>query len=478
MEKYAVAFPKLGIELDLAREAFIIGDFAVYWYAVIIALGAVIAVIYGLSQSKKYGINPDKLLDMTIAALFFGIIGARLYYVLFNLKNYSSLAEIINLRDGGLAIYGGLIAGVVAGFITSKIVKTRFLPALDIAAGAIFIGQAIGRWGNFVNQEAFGTNTDSIFGMYSEKTHAYMQSIAWDMFKQGIDINPSEPVHPCFLYESIWCILGFLIVFFVYKNLRKFDGEIFLFYAAWYGTGRGFIEGIRTDSLMIGPFRVSQLLSFVIAIAAIALIIILRLKIAKERKTNPKFMQLFAETKESKAQFADAPENILAKAEEMLNSAKQSLDDAQSTINRLSPDAEEKSENMEDIAEGMLSEDEIIGLAQKKIDLALTKLSLADAYIEQVYEVQEDDEEIEEEASDEVSEFDSTQKQIDNINEQIASANEYIAECFDTIAKAKKSLEEPEEEEAQAENREEHEILDTVSDEADEISENSPNESK
>ena len=243
MEKYIVEFPKLDLEFTLTREAFVIGDFAVYWYAVLIALGTILAVVYGITQAKKYGVNSDKLLDLAIVGLVFGIIGARAYYVIFNFDTYDSLWDMINIRDGGLAIYGGIICGPLAAFIASRINKTRFLPCLDLCAGGFLIGQAIGRWGNFVNQEAFGTNTDSIFGMYSQKTHDYLESVGWELFKEGVEVNPAEPVHPCFLYESFLCIIGFLIIVLLYRHIRKFDGEIFLFYTAWYGLGRSIIEG-------------------------------------------------------------------------------------------------------------------------------------------------------------------------------------------------------------------------------------------
>ena len=152
METVAVAFPKLNLEFNISRVAFTIGEFSVYWYAIFIAVGTILAVIYSMTQAKKYGIDSDKLMDIGIVAILVGIVGARAYYVIFNLDSYSSFAQMINIRDGGLAIYGGLIFGILAAFIVSRINKCRFIPSLDIAAGGFFIGQAIGRWGNFVNQ--------------------------------------------------------------------------------------------------------------------------------------------------------------------------------------------------------------------------------------------------------------------------------------------------------------------------------------
>ncbi len=386
MEQFLVQFPKLGLEFNLSREAFIIGDFAVYWYAILIAIGAVLAIIYATHECKRYGILSDKLIDVAIVALIFGVIGARAYYVLFNLSEYSSFAEMINIRDGGLAIYGGLILGILAGFVTCKLNKTKFLPALDIAAGGFFIGQAIGRWGNFVNQEAFGTNTDGIFGMYSQKTQAYLESVGWDLFKQGVEVNPSQPVHPCFLYESVWCIIGILIILLVYRRIRKFDGEIFLFYGAWYGLGRGLIEGIRTDSLMIGNFRVSQLVSFALCAIAVLLIVFLRIRIAKKRKENPEYLQLYCQTRESKEQFCEDVDTALTKAETLISEASDALDNAESKIKSLKGDDGEAVELSQDeftqMADDLTSDDEILETAFKLVDLSMTKLYLASSILE------------------------------------------------------------------------------------------------
>ncbi len=480
MDKVLVQFPKLGLQFNVTREAFMIGDFAIYWYAILIAVGAILAIIYGLSHAKKYGVDPDKLIDIAIFALVFGIIGARLYYVVFNLESYTSFADVINIRDGGLAIYGGLIFGIIAGFIVCKINKTKFLPALDIAAGGFFIGQAIGRWGNFVNQEAFGVNTNSIFGMYSESTESYLSSVGWELFKQGVEVDPTKPVHPCFLYESIWCAIGFAIIL-LYRKHRKFDGEVFLFYAAWYGTGRAFIEGLRTDSLMVGGFRVSQVLSIVAAVLAVAIIVALRIKIAKERKTNPDYLMLYADTKESRAQFVEAPEVLLQKAEVLLIEAENTLNDAERNVNRLCGEAE-ASENLEELANELMTEGETLQLIDKQIELVITKISLASSIIDEVYDNGENEEETEE-ITDEDQDEDEAESadEIEAIKLEIASAREYLKECFDTISDARELLEKENELVAPEENEEEreaHEILDTVIDEGEEISESSPNESK
>ncbi len=488
MDKVLVEFPKLGLKFNIAREAFVIGDFAVYWYAILIAVGAILAVIYGVTQAKKYGINSDKLLDLGIVGLFFGIIGARLYYVLFNIENYKSFADIINIRDGGLAIYGGLILGLVSAFIASRITKCRFRPCLDLAAGGFLIGQAIGRWGNFVNQEAFGTNTDSIFGMYSEKTAEYLSSVAADLyFDQGILINPQDPVHPCFLYESVWCILGFIVLL-AYKNYRKFDGELMLFYAAWYGTGRALIEGVRTDSLMIGPFRVSQLLSILIAVAAVAAIIALRVIISKKRKDNPDFLKLYVDTDESKEQFMESDDVVIEKAERLLFKAQEVLESAEHSLSRVSDDdVKETASDLEELAESMQTTDETIEIVNKKIELALEEVTFASTLLERFESddtVDPDELVGEEEFSDDSGESDDEQANKDTVADlsaQIESVKEYIDECYEIIDTVKEQLAlegVATEDEKEEERKESEEIHDTVSDEEDELNLPSSHENK
>ena len=486
MEQVNVQFPKLGLSFDLTREAFVIGDFAVYWYAILIAIGAILAVIYGITQAKKYGVDSDKLLDLGIVGLFFGIIGARLYYVIFNIENYKSFADVINIRDGGLAIYGGLILGLVSAFIASRINKCRFRPCLDLAAGGFLIGQAIGRWGNFVNQEAFGTNTDSIFGMYSEKTAEYLSSVAADLyFDQGIMVNPKDPVHPCFLYESVWCILGFLVLL-AYKNYRKFDGELMLFYAAWYGTGRALIEGVRTDSLMIGPFRVSQLLSILIAAAAVAAIIVLRTIISKKRKENPDFLKLYVDTEESKEQFMESDDVVIEKAESYLFKAQEVLESAEHSLSRVSDgDVKTAAGDLEELAESMQTTDETIELVNKKIELALEEVTLASTLLER-FEIDSavDPDELIGEDADLIEEEAETEEEADvicDLTAQIESVREYIDECYEIIDTVKEQLAlegEATEDDKEEERKETDEIHDTVSDEEDELNLPSPNDNK
>ena len=273
-----------GIKLD--RTLFTIPgtDIQIYWYGFLIAMGALLAMVYGYSKFKKFGINPDKATDCIIGGMIGAIIGARLYYVVFKLDTYrvdGSLdwKAIISTRDGGLAIYGGLIGALLVAAIIAKIRKISIPALFDVASIGFLIGQAIGRWGNFFNMEAYGNVTKLPWGMTSSKIISELSSD--DRFS-SVNIQDMV-VHPCFLYESIWCIIGFILVN-LYIKRRKFDGEIFLMYTAWYGLGRAFIEGLRTDSLYIGNsnVRVSQLLSALLCVISIALIAIIRIKIKQK----------------------------------------------------------------------------------------------------------------------------------------------------------------------------------------------------
>ena len=258
---YHVSFPKLGIELTINPIAFSIGDFNIYWYGIIIATGFTIALCYAIINSKRFGIVQDKLIDAIIVGLITGIIGARLYYVVFYPGNtyINNPASIFQIHEGGLAIYGGIIGGLTGGIIVAKIKNINIPSILDIAALGFLIGQCIGRWGNFINQEAFGTETNLPWGMVSENTL----------------LETSNPVHPCFLYESLWCLLGFIFLDIFSRKFKKYNGQIFLLYIVWYGTERFFVEGLRTDSLML-PYvnlRVSQVLAAVSIVISVIILI-------------------------------------------------------------------------------------------------------------------------------------------------------------------------------------------------------------
>lgn len=260
---YNVSFPGLGLQFEINPVALQLGGLTIRWYGVLIALGLVLALIYALSVCKRrYGVTQDKLLDCVLVGIITAIIGARLYYVAFKWDVYSQdLMSIFYINSGGLAIYGGLIGALIGGLIVAKIVKVNIPALLDIACLGFLIGQGIGRWGNFMNQEAFGTPTDLPWGMVSENTG----NIA---------------VHPAFLYESLWCLLGFVLLHFFSKKFRKYDGQIFLLYMVWYGFERMIVEGLRTDSLYTPFFnlRVSQIFSLVIMVAGIVFLIINQVK--------------------------------------------------------------------------------------------------------------------------------------------------------------------------------------------------------
>lgn len=272
MSELNVSFPHLGINLQINNVAFSIGDYHIYWYGIIIGIGFILAFIYALANLKRFKIPSDKFLDCVIVGLITAIIGARLYYVFFSWDFYISHPEkIFAIHDGGLAIYGGIIGALLGGCIVAKILKLNIHAILDVAALGFLIGQGIGRWGNFVNQEAFGTETDLPWGMMSENTG-------------GVT------VHPCFLYESLWCLLGFILLHIFSKKFRKYDGQIFLLYLVWYGFERMIVEGLRTDSLYT-PFlnlRVSQILSAVVMIVGIVLLIVFRKKNTLSNKSNDK----------------------------------------------------------------------------------------------------------------------------------------------------------------------------------------------
>ncbi len=250
-----VEFPGLGIELDVNRVFLKIGDFEIMWYAMFIVTGIIIAILYASLNNKKFDINMDKFIDVIILGLVLGVVGARLYYVLFNISSYHSLADVLNVREGGLAIYGGVIGAAAAGIIGKYWKKLSLLSMLDVTSVGFLVAQSIGRWGNFTNQEAFGDATDLPWGMLSENT---------------MKVVPDSPVHPCFLYESLWCIAGFVMLVIMVEKFYKFRGQIAFSYMFWYGLGRAWIEGLRTDSLYLIPdvLRVSQLLAILCVLAA------------------------------------------------------------------------------------------------------------------------------------------------------------------------------------------------------------------
>ncbi len=262
-------------------------EVSIKWYGVIIAFGFLLAVLFGGRMAYKWKMSLDKMIDVLIYGTILGIIGARLYYVVFEWDSYrDNLLDIFAIWKGGLAIYGGIIGGVIGAFIVCKVRKLNFYNLLDIAAMSLLIGQGIGRWGNFANQEAFGTNTDMPWGMWSEKIAENITYNASTLSEHQIAMDPNGFVHPTFLYESVWCLAGFLLLYIICKKLRTFSGQVFLCYGIWYGIGRMIIEGLRTDSLYIGStnIRVSQLLSAILVLACLAALFVLTLRFTKHPK--------------------------------------------------------------------------------------------------------------------------------------------------------------------------------------------------
>ena len=245
-----VEFPNLfnGMEITY-RRGFELFGVTIYWYGVLIAIGVVLAYIYAMHRATKdFGLVKDRVFDVVFVCIIGGFLFARIYYCVFvtldpnNETNYNFVTMFTTIRDGGIAMYGGTIGAVVIGILMCKFRKVNFFAMVDLASLGFLIGQTIGRWGNFINQEAYGAECDPnwLFAMGGNQISAEMSAGAY--------------VHPCFLYESVWCLLGFIFLHIYSKKLRTFDGEVALLYLAWYGFGRTFIEQLRTDSLYAGPF--------------------------------------------------------------------------------------------------------------------------------------------------------------------------------------------------------------------------------
>lgn len=311
LEPYQIVFPRLGIDITVKSVAFTIFGMQITWYGIIIAFGMLLAMVYAFSHMKRHGLDPDRAFDVVIGGFFGGLIGARAYYVIFNWDEYAGdWRSIFNTRGGGLAIYGGIIGALLVGILICRLRKVKVLPMLDIASLGFLIGQGIGRWGNFTNHEAFGTNTDGLFGMSSgtiQNTIVRMMSASDStLVGKGIELSDKYPVHPCFLYESVWCLVGFVLLAIVARKFRKFDGQIFLGYVAWYGLGRFFIEGLRTDSLYIGKIRVSQALA---AVCCVAGAVLLAVFFTKVKRMGSDYV-LYCDTEESKQLLREAQERM------------------------------------------------------------------------------------------------------------------------------------------------------------------------
>ena len=249
--EHVIAFPGLGLEFTINRVAFTVFGKEIYWYGIIICVGFILAALYLNFRVKKFGFTSENLIDCMIICVPVGVVCARLYYVVFEWEYYSQHpAEIVAVWNGGIAIYGAVIGVLIALFAYSRFKKLSFAGLCDMAALGLLIGQCIGRWGNFI----------------------------WRM-----TIDAGSPVHPTFLYESLWNLVGFIALHFISKK-RKFEGEIALLYVAWYGLGRAWIEGLRTDSLYLGPMRVSQILAVISCAAAIVILVRKYNRIAVSKK--------------------------------------------------------------------------------------------------------------------------------------------------------------------------------------------------
>lgn len=304
---YEIRFPHLGISLKHVLDGFSIGGFEIRFYGVIIAIGFVLAYLLVANEAKRTNQNPELYLDYMLWLVIPAILGARIYYVLFSLSDYlvkgksvkDIILSMINIRGGGLAIYGGVIAGIIVLLVFAKKRKVSPLLMLDTSCMGLLVGQILGRWGNFFNREAFGSYTDSLFAMaipadwFGGKNYLLARvnngNITQEMIDHVLVVNGKEfiQVHPTFLYESTWNLIVLLVIF-TYRRKKKFDGELFAMYLWGYGLGRVWIEALRTDSLMLPGvnFRVSQLLAALCVIAASVFIIYKRIQISKSNHTK------------------------------------------------------------------------------------------------------------------------------------------------------------------------------------------------
>lgn len=266
-----IEFPKLGLEFNINPVALSFDKIDIYWYGIIIATAFVLAVLLSMRDSRKFGVDEEDLIDVILFAAPVAIIFARLYYVVFSWSNFrNNLSEIYKVWHGGLAIYGAVIGAILTAIVFSRFRKINVFKLFDIVAPYLLMAQGIGRWGNFINQEAFGGNTDLPWGMTGNNIVNQLKIYQLE----GLNIDPALPVHPTFLYESLWNFAGFAFLMW-FRKRKKVKGEVFFQYMILYGVGRFWIEGLRLDSLWIGPFRVSQVLALLFVVV-FALLIILR----------------------------------------------------------------------------------------------------------------------------------------------------------------------------------------------------------
>lgn len=271
----SINFPNLGIHLDNVGKSIHVFGVEVAYYGIIIGLGMIAGILLAIHEAKRTKQNPDNYYDLALYAIVISIIGARLYYVIFSWDSYKNdLLSIFNLREGGLAIYGGVIAAVITAYVFARVKKLSFFQIADTAGLGLILGQIIGRWGNFFNREAFGEYTDSLLAMQLPLDAVRKADVTEKMYEhlQVIDGVSYIQVHPTFLYESLWN-LGVLVILLLYRKHKRYEGQIFLMYLFGYGVGRFWIEGLRTDQLLIPGvgLPVSQMLAAVLAVVAIVL---------------------------------------------------------------------------------------------------------------------------------------------------------------------------------------------------------------
>lgn len=283
-----INFPNLHIFLEDVGKNIMVGDFAIAYYGIVIAFGMLGGVLLATYIAKKSGQNPDDYYDIAIYSIIFAVIGARLYYVAFKWEYYSQdLSRILNIREGGLAIYGGVIAAVITVYIYSKVKKLNFSLVLDTAGPGLILGQCIGRWGNFFNREAFGGYTNNLFAMQLPVSAVRNSDITMELRENIVVVDGISyiQVHPTFLYESMWNF-SLLIILLIYWKHRKFNGEVFLLYLFGYGVGRFWIESLRTDQLIIPGigYPASRALAACMVMGSLLLIITKRISAKKADK--------------------------------------------------------------------------------------------------------------------------------------------------------------------------------------------------
>ena len=285
-----VEFPALGLSFPLNRVAFSIGGINIYWYGVCIAVGMCLALVFAFRHGVEFGVDADAMVDVILIGVVMGILCARLYYVIFSWDMYKDdIKSIINIREGGLAIYGGVITAIIVVFIFAKIKKLSPFLLFDTGGFGLITGQMIGRWGNFFNREAFGEYTNGLFAMRLPVDAVRSSDITIKMWNHAETVKGVMyiQVHPTYLYESMWCLMV-LIIMLLYRKHKKFDGEVFLIYLLGYGLGRFWIESLRTDQLLLPKvgLPVSQLLAGTIVIVSAILVITGRKKAARIKSTE------------------------------------------------------------------------------------------------------------------------------------------------------------------------------------------------